>query len=63
MPVPLDEYPIHQVPLSLAYVGTSDEILRAGRLCDVSEEIQRVRAEARKKHGWLMDIYLLRRRA
>lgn len=24
MPVPLDEYPIHQVPLSLEYVGTSD---------------------------------------
>ncbi|HKT01865.1 MAG TPA: hypothetical protein VJT31_20250 [Rugosimonospora sp.] len=24
MPVPLDEYPIHQTPLSLAYVGTTD---------------------------------------
>jgi hypothetical protein len=24
MPVPLDEFPIHQVPLSLQYVGTSD---------------------------------------
>jgi hypothetical protein len=24
MPVPLDEYPLHQTPLSLAYVGTSD---------------------------------------
>jgi len=24
MPVPLDEYPVHQVPLSMAYVGTSD---------------------------------------
>src|SRR4051794_17777133 len=24
MPVPLDEFPIHQVPLSLAHVGTSD---------------------------------------
>ncbi len=24
MPVPLDEYPIHQVPLSLAYVASSD---------------------------------------
>ena len=23
-PVPLDEFPIHQVPLSLQYVGTSD---------------------------------------
>ena len=24
MPIPLDEYPIHQVPLSLEYVGSSD---------------------------------------
>ena len=24
MPVPLDEYPIHQVPLSMRYAGTSD---------------------------------------
>src|SRR6266699_2772980 len=24
MPVPLDEYPIHQTPLSMQYVGTSD---------------------------------------
>src|ERR1700677_4365196 len=24
MPVPLDEYPLHQVPLSMAYVATSD---------------------------------------
>ena len=24
MPVPLDEYPVHQVPLSMAYVATSD---------------------------------------
>ena len=24
MPVPLDEYPVHQLPLSMRYVGTSD---------------------------------------
>src|SRR5918992_2462641 len=24
MPVPLDEYPIHQAPLSMAYVASSD---------------------------------------
>lgn len=24
MPVPMDEYPIHQLPLSLEYVGTGD---------------------------------------
>jgi precorrin-6A synthase len=28
----------------------------------VADEIRRVRAEAREKHGWIMDTYLLRRR-
>jgi len=44
-----------------AYLGTPDEIVIAGRLADVSDEIVRVRAEARAKHGWIMDTYLLRR--
>lgn len=44
-----------------AYLGTSDEILIAGRLSEVSSEIERVRAQAREKHGWIMDTYLLRR--
>lgn len=44
-----------------AYVGTQDEILVAGRLCDVAGEIVRVRAEARERKGWVMDTYLLRR--
>lgn len=45
-----------------AYVGTPDEILIAGKLHDVMDEIERVRADARAKHGWIMDTYLLRRR-
>jgi precorrin-6A synthase len=45
-----------------AYLGTEDEILIAGRLADVADEIVRVRAEARERKGWIMDIYLLRRR-
>ncbi|WP_240766337.1 precorrin-6A synthase (deacetylating) [Paraburkholderia flava] len=45
-----------------AYVGTPDEILIAGKLRDVMDEIERVRADARTKHGWIMDTYLLRRR-
>jgi precorrin-6A synthase len=45
-----------------AYVGTKDEILLAGRLNDVMDEIQKVRADARDRHGWVMDTYLLRRR-
>ena len=44
-----------------AYLGTADEILIAGRLGAVGAEIRRVRAEARARHGWIMDIYLLMR--
>ncbi|MEV6493800.1 precorrin-6A synthase (deacetylating) [Actinoplanes sp. NPDC051633] len=45
-----------------AYVGTADEILLAGPVEETREEIARVRAEARERHGWIMDTYLLRRR-
>jgi precorrin-6A synthase len=44
-----------------AYLGTEDEILVAGRLADVADEIVRVRGEARERKGWIMDTYLLRR--
>ena len=44
-----------------AYVGTPDEILVAGRVADVADEIRRVRREARERKGWVMDSYLLRR--
>jgi precorrin-6A synthase len=44
-----------------AYLGTPDEILISGRLADVAGEIHRRRAEARQKHGWIMDTYLIRR--
>jgi precorrin-6A synthase len=44
-----------------AYVGTPDEILIAGPLGEVAEEIVRVRREARERKGWIMDTYLLRR--
>lgn len=45
-----------------AYLGTEDELLIAGRLGDVAETIVATRAEARARHGWIMDTYLLRRR-
>jgi precorrin-6A synthase len=45
-----------------AYLGTPDEILLSGRLSKLSEQIQEVRAQARKRKGWIMDTYLLRRR-
>lgn len=44
-----------------AYIGTPDEILIAGKLKDVVDDIERVRAEARQAHGWVMDTYLMRR--
>jgi precorrin-6A synthase len=44
-----------------AYLGTPDEILVAGKVADVADEIHRRRAEARRANGWIMDTYLLRR--
>ena len=43
-----------------AYLGTPDELLVHGRLADVVSEVWRLRAEARERHGWVMDTYLLR---
>lgn len=43
-----------------AYLGTHDQLLIAGRLGDVAEEIVATRHNARARHGWIMDIYLLR---
>jgi precorrin-6A synthase len=44
-----------------AYIGTPDEILISGKLKDVVDDIERVRAEARRANGWIMDTYLMRR--
>jgi precorrin-6A synthase len=44
-----------------AYIGTEDELLVEGPLPDVAERIERTRAEARERKGWIMDAYLLRR--
>jgi len=45
-----------------AYLGTPDELLIAGRLADVAEQIVETRRLARERHGWIMDSYLLRER-
>lgn len=45
-----------------AYVGTPDELLIAGRLGDVADDIERTRKAARQANGWIMDTYLLRKR-
>ncbi|MBZ9807592.1 precorrin-6A synthase (deacetylating) [Mesorhizobium sp. BR1-1-9] len=44
-----------------AYLGTPDEIIVSGRLGDVGAEIEKIREEARRKKGWIMDTYLLRK--
>jgi precorrin-6A synthase len=44
-----------------AYLGTEDEVLISGPLCEVSEQIRQTREAARAKKGWIMDTYLLRR--
>lgn len=44
-----------------AYVGTPDEILIAGRLGDVADDIELARKAARQANGWIMDTYLLRK--
>ena len=44
-----------------AYVGMKEQIICDGRLGDVADEIIKARAKARSKHGWIMDIYILRR--
>jgi precorrin-6A synthase len=45
-----------------AYLGTADELLVAGPLAAVADDIVRIRADARRRKGWVMDTYLLRRR-
>jgi precorrin-6A synthase len=44
-----------------AYVGTPDEILVAGKLRDVVDDIDRLRTEARAANGWIMDSYVMHR--
>ncbi|MGV9632022.1 precorrin-6A synthase (deacetylating) [Streptomyces sp. NPDC003487] len=45
-----------------AYIGTPDEILASGPIAEAAPRIERLRAEARERKGWIMDTYLLRRR-
>jgi precorrin-6A synthase len=44
-----------------AYVGMPQETLIQGPLGKVSDHILATRARLRAEHGWIMDIYLLRR--
>jgi precorrin-6A synthase len=44
-----------------AYIGAADEILVSGRLSEVMNDIEAIRAKARREKGWIMDTYLLRK--
>lgn len=44
-----------------AYLGLPQEALIAGPLAQAGAQILRTRAELRARHGWIMDIYLMRR--
>ena len=44
------------------YVGMAEEILFSGPLSSTGPQIIAARASARVAHGWIMDIYLLRRK-
>jgi precorrin-6A synthase len=44
-----------------AYIGTDDEILISGNLQQVAHDIEKMRADAKSRKGWIMDTYLLRR--
>jgi precorrin-6A synthase len=45
-----------------AYLGMPDQIIMSGRLAEIGPRIVAVRQDARERHGWIMDSYLLKRR-
>jgi precorrin-6A synthase len=45
-----------------AYLGMSDQIVMSGALAEAGPRIVAVRREARERHGWIMDSYILKRR-
>lgn len=45
-----------------AYLGMAQELLIHGPLQQVAEQILATRTKARTDHGWIMDIYLLKKR-
>ncbi len=44
-----------------AFLGMPEQILIAGPVAEVTDQIIEKRAQARLEHGWIMDTYLLRR--
>lgn len=44
------------------YLGLDKEVALSGPLAATAQKIDAARAELRAAHGWIMDVYLLRRR-
>lgn len=45
-----------------AYLGMDDQIIMSGALAEVGTRIVAMRQDARERHGWIMDSYILKRR-
>lgn len=45
-----------------AYLGMPDQIVMSGALAKVGPRIAALRQQARERHGWIMDSYILKRR-
>lgn len=46
-----------------AYLGMADQIIMSGALAEVGTRIVAMRQDARERHGWIMDSYILKRRS
>jgi precorrin-6A synthase len=44
-----------------AYIGMPDEVLVSGKLREVVDDIERIRDEARRGKGWIMDTVLMKK--
>jgi len=44
-----------------AYLGMPDQIILSGALAEIGPRIVAVRQDARARHGWIMDSYILKR--
>lgn len=45
-----------------AYLSMADQIIMSGALAEVGTRIVAMRQDARERHGWIMDSYILKRR-
>ena len=45
-----------------AHLGTEREVLRSGSLAEIGPALAETVADLKRRHGWILDIYLLRRR-